>query len=82
MMGRHSAPCRTKTGRSSHVVGGKADDREAESSLGSFDRMVDQSTTWQQRGEFSTGTGAEKDGADNQTATRCSPERSLRYRPP
>jgi hypothetical protein len=48
------------------VVGRKADDREAEPSLGSFDRMVDQSKPWQHRGEFSTGTGAEQDGADNE----------------
>lgn len=45
----HSTPCRIKTGRS--VVGRKADDREAEPSLGSFDRMVDQKT-WQQRDEL------------------------------
>jgi hypothetical protein len=30
----HSAPCRIKTGTSSHVVGRKSDDREAEPSLG------------------------------------------------
>jgi hypothetical protein len=66
MMRGHSAPCRIKTGGSSHVVGRKADDRKAEPSLGSFDRMVDQSKAWQQRGEFSTGTGAEQDGADNE----------------
>jgi hypothetical protein len=31
---------------------------------------------------FRPAQGAEKDGADNQTATRCRAERSLRYRPP
>jgi hypothetical protein len=31
-----------------------------------FGRMVDQSEAWQQRGEFSTGTGAEQDGAGNE----------------
>jgi hypothetical protein len=31
-----------------------------------FGRMVDQSEAWQQRGEFSTGTDAEQDGAGNE----------------
>ena len=42
----------------------EADDSEMEPSLGSFERVVDQSKAWQQRGEFCSGNDAERDEAD------------------
>jgi hypothetical protein len=42
----------------------EADDSEMEPSLGSFERVVDQSNAWQQRGEFCSGNDAEQDEAD------------------
>ena len=42
----------------------EADDSEMEPSLGSFERVVDQSKAWQQRGEFCSGNDAEQDEAD------------------
>jgi hypothetical protein len=42
----------------------EADDSELESSLGSFDRVVDQSKAWRQRGEFCSGNDTEQDDAD------------------
>jgi hypothetical protein len=42
----------------------EADDSEAEPSLGSFERVVDQSKAWRQRGEFCSGNDVEKDEAD------------------
>jgi hypothetical protein len=42
----------------------EADDSELEPSLGSFDRVVDQSKAWRQRGEFCSGNDAEQDDAD------------------
>jgi hypothetical protein len=42
----------------------EADDSELEPSLGSFERVVDQSKAWQQRGEFCSGDDAEQDNAD------------------
>jgi hypothetical protein len=42
----------------------EADDSELEPSLGFFDRVVDQSKAWQQRGEFCSGDDAEQDEAD------------------
>src|ERR1700727_658740 len=42
----------------------KADDSEMEPSRGSFERVVDQSKAWQQRGEFCSGNDAEQDEAD------------------
>jgi hypothetical protein len=44
----------------------EADDGEAEPSLGSFDRMTDQSKAWQQRGAFCGGDDAEQDNADKE----------------
>ena len=42
----------------------EADDSELEPSLGSFDRVADQSRAWQQRGAFCSGDDAERDEAD------------------
>jgi hypothetical protein len=44
----------------------EADDSEAEPSLGSFERVVDQSKAWQQRGEFCSGNDVEQDEADGE----------------
>lgn len=46
---------------------GPCDDRELEGSLGSFDRMTDQSKSWQQmQGEFDIDLDAEQDDADDE----------------
>jgi hypothetical protein len=42
----------------------EADESELESSLGSFDRIVDQSKAWKQCGEFCSGDDSEQDEAD------------------
>jgi hypothetical protein len=39
---------------------------DTESSLGSFDRMTDQSKSWLQRGEHCGANDLEQDGADNE----------------
>jgi len=44
----------------------EADESELEPSLGSFDRMADQSKAWQQRGEFCSGSDAEQDDSDHE----------------
>ena len=62
----HSARCRIKTGRSSHVVGGKADDREAEPPVGYSAAWWISQRLGNSAGEFSTGKGAEQDGAGNE----------------
>ena len=41
VMRGHSAPCRIKTGRSSHVVGRRSRRKEAERTPGSFARMLE-----------------------------------------
>jgi hypothetical protein len=41
-----------------------ADGSGLEPSLGSLDRVVDQSKAWRQRGEFCSGNDAEQDDAD------------------
>ena len=47
--------------------GREAEDREAEPSADPFDRMLDHSKAWLERGEFWAGTDAEQDDADNAT---------------
>jgi hypothetical protein len=42
----------------------EADDSKLEPSLGSFERVLDQSKAWQQRGEFCSGDDVEQDEAD------------------
>jgi hypothetical protein len=44
----------------------EGDDGELEPSLGSFDRMTDQSKAWQQRGEFCSGSDTEQDDSDHE----------------
>lgn len=44
----------------------ETDDSELEPSLGSFDRMADQSKAWQQRGEFCSGSDTEQDDSDHE----------------
>jgi hypothetical protein len=44
----------------------EGDESELEPSLGSFDRMADQSKAWQQRGEFCSGSDAEQDDSDHE----------------
>src|ERR1700689_2472340 len=44
----------------------EADDSEMEPSLGSFERVLDQSKAWQQRGEFCSGDDVEQDAADGE----------------
>jgi hypothetical protein len=39
---------------------------DAEPSLGSFDRMTDQSQSWRQRGEYQTGLDREEEDCDKE----------------